>query len=241
MAAPANTSGENASQLRSEIAKIESSIDAGTYRPGPWARLLTRVRAAPASDRLAIAPDVTRVSRKLHLRHGRSTIKAQTGLIIELGAVALGDFLLALGVHALSNVAAIAGMAVWVVALQPLIKVATGAALGIRYDYAYLANGEPRFKMEYGSYLAQLRWARVVLHLSGAVGSPLGAYLAATLARGQLPAAYWIAIVVFWMVNALNLALLVAGLAGVKRVGVSRTVDTSCGAAGAEMREALGW
>jgi hypothetical protein len=42
------------------------------------------------------------------------------------------------------------------------------------------------------------------------------------------------------MVNALNLALLVAGLAAVKRLGVSRTVDTSCGAAGAEIREALG-
>jgi hypothetical protein len=233
--------GGDTSQLRTEIATIENSIDAGTYRPGPWARLLTRVRAASASDRRAISADVTRVSRKLHLRRGRSTIKAQTGLMIELGAVALGDFLLALGVHAVSNVAAIAGMAAWVVALQPLIKVATGAALGIQYDYAYLANGEPRFKMEYGSYIAQPRWARIVLHLSGAVGSPLGAYLAATLTRGQLPAAFWIAIVVFWMINALNLALLVAGLVGVKRLGVSRTVDTSCGAAGAEMREALSW
>jgi hypothetical protein len=234
-------SGGDTSQLRTEIATIEKWIDAGTYRPGPWARLLTRVRAASASDRRAISADVTRVSRKLHLRRGRSTIKAQTGLMIELGAVALGDFLLALGVHAVSNVAAIAGMAAWVVALQPLIKVATGAALGIQYDYAYLANGEPRFKMEYGSYIAQPRWARIVLHLSGAVGSPLGAYLAATLTRGQLPAAFWIAIVVFWMINALNLALLVAGLVGVKRLGVSRTVDTSCGAAGAEMREALSW
>jgi hypothetical protein len=227
--------------LRSEIAKIERSIDAGTYRPGPWARLLTRARAASALDRRAIAPDVTRVSRKLHLRRSRNTIKAQTGLMIELGAVALGDWLLALGVHASSNVASIAGMALWVVALQPLIKVATGAALGIRYDYAYLANGEPRFKMEYGSYLAQPRWARIVLHLSGAVGSPLGAYLAATLTRGQLPPTYWIATVVFWMINALNLSLLVAGLAGIKRLGVSRTVDTSCGAAGAEISEALGW
>jgi len=233
--------GSDASQLRSEIAKIESSIDAGAYRPGPWARALTRARAASVSDRREIAPDVTRVSRKLHLRRGRSTIKAQTGLTIELGAVAVGDFLLALGVHASSNAAAIAGMAVWVIALQPLVKVAIGAALGIRYDYAYLANGEPRFKMEYGSYIAQPRWARIVLHLSGAVGSPLGAYLAAALTRGQMPATYWIAIVVFWITNALNLALLVAGLVGIKRLGVSRTVDTSCGAAGAEIREALGW
>jgi hypothetical protein len=231
----------DASELRVEIAKIESSIDAGTYRPGPWARLLARARAASESDRRAIAADVTRVSRKLHLRRSRSTIKAQTGVMIELGAVALGDFLLALGAHAQSNIAAIAGMAVWVVALQPLVKVATGAALGVRYDYAYLANGEPRFKMEYGSYLAQPRWARIVLHLSGAVGSPLGAYLAARLVRGALPVTYWIAIVVFWMTNALNLALFLAGIFGIKQLGVSRTVDTSCGAAGAEIREALGW
>ncbi|HEV2171061.1 MAG TPA: hypothetical protein VGR40_08945, partial [Candidatus Binatus sp.] len=196
---------------------------------------------ASRSDRRAIAEDVTRVSRKLHLRRGRLTIKAQTGAMIELGAVAFGDFLLALGVHASSNVAAIAGMAVWVVALQPLVKVATGAALGVRYDYAYLAHGEPRFKMEYGSYLAQPRWARIVLHMSGAVGSPLGAYLAARLVRGALPMTYRIAIVVFWMTNALNLVLFVAGLFGIKRIGVSRAVDTSCGAAGAEIREAVGW
>jgi hypothetical protein len=232
---------DHAAELRIAITEIERAIDTGAYRPGPWARVLTRARAAPASERRAISADVSRVSRKLHLRRGRKTIKAQTGFMIEAAAVALGDFLLALGIHSSSNVAAIAGMAIWVVALQPLVKVATGAALGVGYDYAYLANGEPRFKMEYGSYIAQPRWARITLHLSGAVGSPLGAWLAATLVRDALPATYWIALVVFWMVNALNLALLVAGLAGVKRLGVSRTVDTSCGAAGAEIREALGW
>lgn len=229
-----------AADLRSAITEIERAIDSGTYRPGPWARVLTQARAASASERSAISADVSRVSRKLHLRRGRKTIKAQTGFAIEAAAVAVGDILLALGIHRSSNVAAIAGMAIWVMALQPLVKVATGAALGVGYDYAYLANGEPRFKMEYGSYIAQPRWARVALHLSGAVGSPLGAWLAARLVRDTLPVTYWITIVVFWMVNALNLSLFVAGLAGIKRLGVSRTVDTSCGAAGAELREALG-
>jgi len=113
--------------------------------------------------------------------------------------------------------------------------------LGVVYDYAYLANGEPRFKMEYGSYIAQPRWARIVLHLSGAVGSPLGAYLAAMLVRDRLAATYWVAMIVFWMVNAINLGLLLGGIIGIKRLGVSPTIDTSCGAAGAEIREALGW
>lgn len=236
-----NSRVATATELRAEIADIERTIDAGAYRPGPWARLLARVRATSLADRRAISGDITRISRKLHLRRGRRTLKARTGVIVELAAVGLGALFLALGLHASSNVAAIAGMAVWVIAFQPLVKVATGTAMGVSYDYAYLANGEPRFKMEYGTYIAQPRWARVALHLSGAVGSPLGAYLAATLVRDELAATYWVAIVVFWMINALNLVLLLAGLFGIKRVGVSRAVDTSCGAAGAEIREALGW
>ncbi len=231
----------NPAELRAEIAEIERAIDAGAYRPGPWARLLTRVRAASRADRRAISTDASRVSRKLHLRRERKTIKAQTGVIIEIAAVGLGDFLLALGVYASSNLAAIAAVALWVTALQPLVKVVTGTTLGVGYDYAYLAHGEPRFKMEYGSYIAQPRWARIALHLSGAVGSPLGAYLAAMLVRDGLAVTYRVAMIVFWMVNVLNLLLLLAGVIGIKRLGVSRTIDTSCGAAGAEIREALGW
>ncbi len=231
----------NAAELRFEIAEIERAIDSGAYRAGPWARLLSRARAASQAERRAISADLTRVSRKLHLRRNRKTISAQTGVMIEIAAVGLGDFLLAFGVHASSSVAAIAGMGLWVMALQPLVKVVTGTVLGVGYDYAYLANGEPCFKMEYGSYLAQPRWSRIALHLSGAVGSPLGAFLAALLVRDRLAVAYWLATIVFWMVNLLNLVLFVAGIAGIKRLGVSRATDTSCGAAGAEIREALGW
>jgi hypothetical protein len=236
-----STAGAKAAELRGEIAEIERAIDSGAYRPGPWARLLTRARAAPPADRRVISPDITRVSRKLHLRRGRKTIRPQSGVMIEIAAVGLGDFLLALGVYASSNVAAIAGIVLWVSAFQPLVKVVTGTLLGVDYDYAYLAHGEPRFKMEYGSYLAQPRWARIALHLSGAVGSPAGAYLAALLVRDNLAVTYLLAMVVFWIINALNLVFLLAGFIGIKGVGASRTIDTSCGAAGAEIREALGW
>ena len=172
-------------------------------------------------------------------RGGRKTVSAQTGLIIETGAVALGGLLLTLGVRESSSAAAIAGVALSVLAFQPMIKVATGSALGVGYDYAYLAHGEPRFNMKYGSYLGQPRRARIVVHISGAVGSPLGAYSGAMLARDRLPVAYMVAMIAFWAINALNMVLLVAGVAGIKRLGVSRTVDTSCGAAGAEIRQAL--
>jgi len=110
---------------------------------------------------------------------------------IEAAAIGLGYFLLTLGVYLSSNAVAIAGAALWVIAFQPVVKVATGTALGVGYDYVYLERGEPRFKMEYGSYLARTRWARIALHLSGAIGSPLGAYLAAMLAHDRLPVTYW--------------------------------------------------
>jgi hypothetical protein len=233
-----------AEKLRSEISEIEHAIDSGAYRPGPWARLLTRARATSGADRLAISVDVSRVSRKFHLRGGRTTISAQTGVTIEAAAIGLGYFLLTLGVYLSSNAVAIAGAALWVIAFQPVVKVATGTALGVGYDYVYLERGEPRFKMEYGSYLAMTRWARIALHLSGAIGSPLGAYLAAMLAHDRLQVTYWVAMIAFWGVNVINLRLLLAGVAGIKRVGSYRsyrTIDTSCGAAGAEIREALGW
>ena len=229
----------SAEELRGEISKIEQAIDAGKYRPGPWARLLTRARAASAEDRRAISADVTRVSRKLHLRGKRKTISAPIGVIIEVAAIGLGGVFLALGIDASSNAVGIAGMAVWVAAFQPLVKVVTGTVLGVRYDYAYLQRGEPRFKMKYGSYLARPRWARVALHLSGAVGSPLGAYLAAMVVRGRLETTYIVATLAFWVVNAINLALLLAGALGIKQLVVSRTIETSCGAAGAEIREAI--
>src|SRR5713226_7828249 len=92
-----------AEKLRSEISEIEHAIDSGAYRPGPWARLLTRARATSGADRLAISADVSRVSRKLHLRGGRKTISAQTGVTIEAAAIGLGYFLLTLGVYVSSN------------------------------------------------------------------------------------------------------------------------------------------
>ena len=92
-----------AEKLRSKISEIEYAIDSGAYRSGPWARLLTRVRAASRPVRLAISADVTRVSRKLHLRGGRKTISARTGVTIEAAAIGLGYFLLTLGVYMSSN------------------------------------------------------------------------------------------------------------------------------------------
>jgi hypothetical protein len=132
-----------AEKLRSEISEIEHVIDSGAYRLGPWARLLTRARATSGADRLAISAGVTRVSRKLHLRGRRKTISAQTGVTIEAAAIWLGYLLLTLGVYMSSNAVAIVGAALWVMAFQPVVKVATATALGVGYDYVYLSGVSP--------------------------------------------------------------------------------------------------
>jgi hypothetical protein len=68
---------------------------------------LTRARATSEADRRTISADVTRLSRKLHLRGGRKTISARTGVTSEAAAIGLGYFLLALGVYMSSNAVAI--------------------------------------------------------------------------------------------------------------------------------------
>src|SRR5258708_24522489 len=111
--------------------------------------MVTRGRDRSGADRLSISAAVSRVSRKLHLRGGRKTISARMGVTIEAAAIGLGYFLLTLGVYMSSNAVAIIGAALWVMAFQPMVKVATGTALGVGYDYVYLERVESLFKMEY--------------------------------------------------------------------------------------------
>ena len=136
--------------------------------------------------------------------------------------------------------ASIAAMGIWAIAFQPLVKVAIGTALGVGYDYAYLYGIEPRFKMSFGSYLAEPRWKRILLHLSGMAGTPLGVMLVAMAAGAKLPVSALICWAAFWIAVAINLVSLVAATLGVRRLGTFRADDTSGGAAGIELREALG-
>ena len=57
--------------LRGRIAAIERAVDDGSYRPGPWHALVRDIRNSMFFERAAVADDVSRVSRKLHLRKGR--------------------------------------------------------------------------------------------------------------------------------------------------------------------------
>ena len=227
-------------ELSARLDAIERDIDTGRYRPGPWDAVIRLTKSQPDDARAAVAEDISRVSRKLHLRTARRTVPLAPALAIELAATALGGMLLALAVKGDFNTAAIAAMIIWVSTLQPLLKVAVGAMLGVGHEYGYLYGIEPRFKMKFGGYVGAPRWKRIALHTSGMVGSPLGAILVAWIAGGTLQIARSVCRAVFWITLAINLISMVLALLGVRRLGPLRLAEGSGGAAGLELREALG-
>jgi hypothetical protein len=225
--------------LRGRLLVVERALDAGEYRPGQWKEIVRAVRMQSRPVRWALAEDVSRVSAKLHRRHALHTCSFRTAVGLELAATVAGGALLGLGLATGSNAAAVAALAIWVTTFEPLLKVAVGMALGVRYDHAYLRGIEPRFKMRYGTYLAASRPARILLQLSGCVGSPLAAWLAGRVMKPTLPLAATVATALFWTIAVVNVGLLLAGVAGVRHVGKMPVALSSGGMAGAELREAL--
>jgi hypothetical protein len=162
-------------ELQAQLAAIEAALERGDYKPGPWQKLTDELRNRDQAERAALADDLTRVSRKLHLRRHRYTMSVLSGVLLEALAGILGGILIAAGVASTSNSLAIVGMLLWVACFEPLLKLGVGTALSVQYDYAYLYGGvEPRFKPSFGSYLALTPLKRVVLQIAGMVGSPLG-------------------------------------------------------------------
>jgi hypothetical protein len=158
---------------------------------------------------------------------------------LELAATLAGGALLWLGLATRSNTPALAALVIWITTFQPLLKLAVGLALGVRYDYAYLLGVEPRIKMRFGTYLAASRPTRILLHLSGCIGSPLAAWAVGRLARPTLPLAATVATALFWSIAGLNAGLLLAGVGGLRHIGKLRIAISSGGRAGMELREAL--
>jgi hypothetical protein len=226
--------------LRARLAAIERAVDEHTYRPGPWQALVRDIRNSMFFERAALADDVTRVSRKLHLRKPRRRLSMNTGIILEIAATMAGVLLLVVGATVSSNAMAVAGALIWIVTFQPLIKLFVGRLAGVHYDYVYLLAVEPRLKMKYGTYLARPRLVRIIVHLSGTVGSVLAAYLAYLLLRGVLPATATFCIVAFWVLLLVNVVNFIAALAGMHRLGPLPLSLSSAGSAAIEIREGLG-
>jgi hypothetical protein len=186
-----------------------------------------------------LAEDLSRVSRKLHER-GKRTIAFGTGYLAEVVFASAGAVVLGLGAHHQSNLLVIVAALIWTMAFQPLIKVGVGHLFGIGYEYAYLFGVEPRFKMRFGDYLAKPRYARMLLHLSGMIGSPLGALLPMLFIDSSMRIATYVCWTLFWVVTAINIGSFIAMLTGMARkVGPVKLADGSGGAAALELREAL--
>lgn len=232
--------GEILDALRERLATIARDVSAGRYKAGPWQKLVDELRTRPQADRLRLAGEVSRVSQALHMRNRRKTMSVTSALALEVAATIAGAFLIVAGVRVASNVLALVGAVIWVATFQPLIKVTVGRALGVRYDYAYLyGSWEPRFKMNFGSYLAAGRPARLALHLSGTVGSPLAAGVCSAMLASSLRTASVVCWIAMWVVIATNVIPFMIGLAGIRRLRWW-IAEGSAGSAALELREAIG-
>ena len=219
-------------EITTRLRGIERELDAGAYHPGTWQHLLAQVRSLPLDQRLVLASDLDRVSDKLHWRGGRRTIPFWLGVGCALVATAAGAALLRNGLEGDSDGAVIAVAAIWGFTFEPLVKVGVGLLLGVRYSYAYV-HGVPRFKMRLGSYLALPRSARVVLHLSGTIGTPLGIYLVWIVAAPRLPFAAGVCVVAFWA-TLFNMRTFFFWLAGVRKLATVIPLRMSSGGAAAQ-------
>jgi hypothetical protein len=226
-------------QIRDRIAEIERQIDENRYHPGPWDRMLKDARALPREEREALKEEISRVSSKLHRRDGKATLSLTTGIVAEAALTLLGAVLIIFAIHNHSNLLAIIAAGIWTMTFQPLVKIAVGYLLDVEYEYAYLYGVEPRFKMRFGDYLAAARWARIVLHLSGTIGSPLGAWIAMVCLPTDLRIAIDVCLAIFWIVIAVNVTSFILALAGVKKLGPMKASASSGGVAAMELREAL--
>src|ERR1041384_5855033 len=117
---------------------IEHDLDTHRYRSGLWTQFVRLVQQRSQVERMILAADISRVSEKLHRRHGQRTLPISLGVGLELLATTLGAGLLVVGLHTASTVAVLAAAVMWITTFEPLVKMTVGSLLGIRYDYGYL-------------------------------------------------------------------------------------------------------
>ena len=102
--------------------------------------------------------------------------------------------------------------------LQPLIKISMGIILGVRYSYVYLWYVEPRFKMSFGTYYKLERWQKLVLQLSGSIGTPI-ALLAGWRVLGDVPLLAFLCLVGALAALLMQVSAFVAVWFGVRKLG----------------------
>jgi hypothetical protein len=200
--------------IEASLLAIEQALDAGTYRKGPWQKLTYQVEQLPLAERQRLAPDLDRVSNKLHSLKGHLQWPLLMGLLLE-GA------LLLLGLQLLDHpdlLARIVAVGAITLSLQPSMKLVMGLLLGVRYGYMYLWYVEPRFKLQYGTYLALPAERRVMFHLAGSVGTPIALFIGYQ-ALGAEPWLAALCLVGCAVATLMQVAAFVASWRGVRKVG----------------------
>lgn len=199
---------------QASLLAIEQALDQGTYRKGPWQALTQQVEQMPLAERQRLAPDLDRVSNKLHGQQGHQQWPLLAGLLLE-GA------LLMLGLQWLDHpdlLPRIVAVGAITLSLQPAMKLVMGLLLGVRYSYMYLWYVEPRFKLRYGTYLALPAERRVMFHLAGSLGTPIALFIG----YQALASVAWLAalcLVGCGITALMQVAAFVASWRGVRKVG----------------------
>lgn len=205
-------------ELRTEVLRIEGTIDDGSYRPGPWAAVLRQARRATVEQRQQISEDVSRVGNKLHrMNWGGPTVSVKAGLAGELFAFVVSVSCLWYGAQNDIAILAIAGAFVLSWVAQPTLKMLVGTLVGVRYAYFYIKYGiEPRVRMQYGTYLVLPWYTQAVFHATGTVGSVATIWIAwAWLAPTHAVIGTWL----FWIgvtFAGMNASLVLGGFFGIK-------------------------
>jgi hypothetical protein len=223
------------------LKQIERDLDAGTYHPGPWAEFVREANRRPQHERVALAEDITRVSNKLHCRNGRKTLPFPLAIGLEWLMAGVGVLLLRVALRRGSVLLLTLATNILAFTAQPVIKTSVGMLLGVRYAYSYAQGIEPRFKMRYGTYLAAPHWKRVLLHLSGTVGTSLALWLVARQAQPEFPKSALVCRVFVWVQTLVQLIPFLAALTNMERShAINRMIrESSSGQAGSELRTAL--
>ncbi len=222
-------------EIYTEIDRIDSALQQETYEPGAFQELCHALNDLPIAERRQFVPGITQLSNRLHRRHRYREAPFIPAYLAEWLSAVLGAILL-FGWPS-QWLAAVSGVGLLAVSLQPLIKVKVGLLLGVRYAYAYLWYVEPRFKMQYGTYLVQSKGKRVLLHASGALGTPLAA-LAGALGSDitLLSLLCWIG---FALAAAMQVGAFLAETVGIRHLAGRRlSLLTSPATAAAELKQA---
>jgi hypothetical protein len=221
--------------IAQQIEEIQQALDENRYQVGSWQRLVKDVEALGREERIEFSRSISELGNKLHQRHGYPRLPFVAGLLVEIMLMGFGLTLLIMGSESLLLL--YVGSLALILSMQPLLKILTGLVLGVRYAYVFLFYVEPRFKMQYGTYLSLTPLQRIIFHTSGVIGTPLALLFAIHMLQGSELAMFW-GWALFWGAVALQVVPFFAELAGLKKVGPFRlAVLTGAATIAAEIKK----